>query len=32
VLYQFASGGPLPPEFDHDTLAAAFRTRTSILR
>jgi hypothetical protein len=27
VLYQFASGGPLPPEFDHATLAAAFRPR-----
>jgi hypothetical protein len=27
VLYQFASGGPLPPGFDQANLAAAFRAR-----
>ncbi len=27
VLYQFASGGALPPEFDHAALSAAFTSR-----
>jgi len=28
VLYQYASGAPIPAEFDHTDLAAAFRTRS----
>jgi len=31
VLYQFASGGTLPPEFDQTDLSSAFRTRRAGL-